>query len=55
MKFPRNKGKNFVFGIYYPKESINWMIYDNFRTINNFCMNEERTILRKWIDKKLIY
>ena len=35
------------------KDSINWLKYDNNRTTNNIHMNEERNILRKWIEIKV--
>ena len=37
----------------YPKDSINWLKYDNFITTNNTHIYEERTILRKWICIKI--
>ena len=37
----------------YPKDSINWMKYDNFITLNNTNIYEERTILRKSICVKI--
>ena len=37
----------------YPKDSVNWMKYDNFITTNNTHVNEERTILRKWMEIKI--
>ena len=35
------------------KDSINWLKYDIFRTTNKIHKSEERTILRKWIKKKV--
>ena len=35
------------------KDSINWMKYDKFITTNNTNINEERTILRKWMRIKI--
>ena len=37
----------------YTKDSINWMKYGNFITINNTHIYEERTILRKWMEIKV--
>ena len=37
----------------YLKDSINWFKYDNFITTNNTNINEEKTILRKWMRIKI--
>ena len=33
--------------------NINWFKYDNFITTNNTNINEEKTILRKWMRIKI--
>ena len=35
------------------KDYINWFKYDKFITTNNTNINEERTILRKWMRIKI--
>ena len=35
------------------KDSINWFKYDNFITTNNTNINEEWTILKKWMEIKI--
>ena len=37
------------------KDSINWLKYDNHRNTNKIHKCEERTILRKLIEIKVIY
>ena len=37
----------------YPKDSINWLKYGNYRNTNNNNIYEERNILRKWIGIKI--
>ena len=37
----------------YSKDSINWLKYVNYRNTNKTHKCEERTILSKWIEKKV--
>ena len=37
----------------YPKDSINWLKYGNYRNTNNTNIYEDRAILRKWICIKI--
>ena len=37
----------------YSKDSVDWLKYDNFMAGGGTHVNEERTVLRKWIRIKI--